>query len=289
MWLARQIASPDNPLTARAWVNRLWCQLFGRGIVANPNNLGKLGGGPSHPELLDYLAGRLTVANWSTKSVLREIVLSDTYQRSSESTSEARRLDPNNRWLSHQNRRRLPAELLRDNLLSVAGSLDMTMFGPSMPAYVPPYATANKPSNIPKSGPLDGARRRSVYIEVRRNFHDPFLLTFDFPDRGKSIGRRPVTNVPSQSLAMLNGPFVVGQAKVWGAVVADAPGDEAERIAGMFERAVGRLPNQAEATALENLAGEFREAYRISKQPNGRLWQDIAHTLFNLDEFAVIE
>ena len=283
MWLAKQIADPTNPLTARVWVNRLWHHLFGRGIVATPNNFGKLGGTPSHPELLDYLASQLVASGWSTKAIIREIVLSNVYRRSSQTSEEAQRVDPNNRWLSHHNQRRLPAELIRDNILAVAGSLDRSMHGPSVAGFVPPYATANKPTNVPKSGPLDGHGRRSVYLRVRRNFYDQMLLKFDFPDRGKSVGQRSVTTVPSQALAMLNGPFVHQQAERWGKRIAAQQGSETERLARTFETATGRLPDESEAVELQELVSE------LSRSSGDRVWQDVAHVLFNLYEFSVVE
>ncbi|HCK70946.1 MAG TPA: hypothetical protein DHW38_05160, partial [Planctomycetaceae bacterium] len=124
MWLAEQITSEKNPLTARVWVNRLWQQLFGHGIVRTPNNFGKLGSAPTHPALLDYLARRLVESDWSMKTVIKEIVMSNAYQRSSEASPKSQENDPANKWLSHQNRRRLNAEQIRDGMLAAAGMLD---------------------------------------------------------------------------------------------------------------------------------------------------------------------
>jgi hypothetical protein len=290
LWLAAQVTSPDNPLVARVWVNRLWHHLFGRGIVATPNNFGKLGQPPSHPELLDYLAARLVEENWSTKSLIREIVHSQTYQRASESTGGmASEQDPENRLLARQNRQRLTAEQLRDAMLYVAGVLDPAMHGPSVDCYVPPYATANKASNIPQSGPLDGDNRRSIYLKVRRLFYDPFLLTFDFPDRGKSIGRRSVTIVPSQSLAMLNSPLVHELANDWARLLVDRGAIDTEEgrqgtLDHVWQKAIGRPMTASERVTMQQLTQEL-----TTDRASREVWKDIVHVVFNHPEFMWIE
>ena len=290
LWLAARVISPDNPLVARVWVNRLWHHLFGRGIVATPNNFGKLGLPPSHPELLDYLAARLIEEAWSTKAIIGEIVRSRAYQRASDATGMALDEDPENRLLARQNRRRLTAEQLRDAMLYVAGVLDPTMRGPSVDCYVPPYATANKASNIPKSGPLDGDNRRSIYLKVRRLFYDPFLLTFDFPDRGKSIGRRPVTIVPSQSLAMLNSPLVHELADDWARLLVaggaiDSPQDTQRRLDEVWQKALGRPIHANEQATMQRLLEEVATSDRASRE----VWKDIVHVVFNHPEFMWID
>ena len=266
LYLAERIADPDNPLTARVWVNRLWHHLFGRGIHSTPNDFGASNDAPSHLQLLDYLATQLIGARWSTKAVIREIVLSDAYQRTSAGASDA---DPDNRWFGHQSRRRLDAEAIRDAILKTCGTLDPTVHGPSIQPWVPPYATANKAANVPKSGPIDGAGRRSIYIRVRRNFPDPFLRIFDFPDPGLSTGKRAVTNVPSQALAMMNSPFIHDQADKWGAGASD---NGANSIA-MFRTALGRHPSAQECEVLAKL---------------GSL-EDVAHVILNMAEFRYVD
>ena len=266
LYLAEQIASPHNPLTARVWVNRLWHHLFGRGLHLTPNDLGRNGHRPTHPRLLDYLAWRLIERDWSTKAVIREIALSDVYQRASATPGEA---DPENLWLSHQNGRRLQAEAIRDAILQSSGSLDRAMSGPSVQPWVPPYATANKPGNVPKSGPVDGRGRRSVYLCVRRNFPDPFLKIFDFPDPGASTGRRELTSPPSQALAMMNSPFVHHQAARWAA----AARREGTGMGRMFRTALGRWPTDAELGDLERLASS----------------EDVAHVILNMFEFRYVD
>jgi len=269
MWLAEQITSEKNPLTARVWVNRLWQQLFGHGIVRTPNNFGKLGSAPTHPALLDYLARRLVESDWSMKTVIKEIVMSNAYQRSSEASPKSQENDPANKWLSHQNRRRLNAEQIRDGMLAAAGMLDARIGGESIPVFVPPYATANKTVHVPKSGPLDGNGRRSLYLKIRRNFYDPLLLVFDFPDRGKSVGKRLVTTTPAQALAMLNSEFVHHVSKSWGKSLANV--DDA------FLAAIGRLPTEKERE-------QFEPLFVLEDGP-----YHVAHLIFNHPDFLWIK
>lgn len=284
-WLAEQIVAETNPLTPRVYVNRLWHHLFGQGIVRTPSNFGKLGDRPSHPELLDYLARRLVSSGWSTKTMIREIVLSQAYQRSSvphaEPTGFLAEHDPGNRLLSHQNEKRLTAEQLRDAMLACADSLDATMYGPSVDCYVPPYATANKPGNVPVSGPVDGANRRSVYIKVRRNFFDPFLLAFDFPDRGRSVGRRAVTSVPGQALAMLNSPLVNEIAADWGGKLAEQDGSIEDRIRGVWMTLLAREPSKTEVDEMRHMVASLES----SGQSKSQVWKSVVHVAFNHAEF----
>ena len=288
LWLAHQIADAKNPLTSRVWANRLWHHLFGRGIVATPNNFGKLGSAPTNLKLLDFLAGELVKHQWSTKKLVRQIVLSKTYRRSSEVNRELLQADPENKYFAFHSKRRLTAEQLRDSMLFVSGSLDETMFGPSVDVYTPPYATGNKPSNVPAPGPLDGNNRRSVYIKVRRNFFDPFLQTFDFPNPGKSIGKRSITVVPTQSLAMLNSPLVHELAADWGARTAKESQNNSPKLSTrmmiqrMWRHAIGRTPTEREFVAVESLLGQDIENEKLR-------WKQVAHLLFNHPEFMWID
>ena len=210
---AEHVADPANPLTARVAVNRLWQALFGRGLVRTVDNMGKMGDPPTHPELLDFLAARFVEDGWSTKKTLRRLALSRAYRMSSAASEAAREKDPENALLSHMPLRRLRAEPIRDALLAVSGRLDDKMYGPSVDIY---YAYAKgKTKGDTAKGPVDGDGRRSVYQEIRRNTHNPFLEVFDLPKPATTRGLRDVTNVPAQSLTMLNSPFVIGQAEVW--------------------------------------------------------------------------
>ncbi len=212
--MAEAMTDPDNPLTARVMVNRLWHHVFGRGIVATVDNFGVQGSLPSHPRLLDYLAVRFVDQGWSVKGVLRELVLSRAFRRGTRAPDGLDEADPQNLLLSHYPVRRLEAEAIRDGILATSGELNATLFGPPVPIHLTPFM---KGRGRPKeSGPLDGEGRRSLYISVRRNFLSPMMLAFDKPIPFSTFGRRNTSNVPAQSLTMLNDPFVAAQAEAWG-------------------------------------------------------------------------
>ena len=160
LYLAECIASAGNPLTARVMVNRIWQHHFGQGIVKSVDNFGAMGDRPSNPELLDYLAARFVEEGWSVKAMHRLMMLSSAYRSQS--------LPP----------RRLEAEAIRDAILAIAGSLNSEMYGPSVPPHISRYQDGR---GKPDSGPLDGNGRRSIYVQVRRNFLTPLLLAFDYP------------------------------------------------------------------------------------------------------------
>lgn len=229
--LANDFLRADNPLTARVIVNRVWNHLFGSGLVRTPDNFGRMGQKPSHPELLDYLAAEFRENGWSIKGLIRQIVLSETWRRDSEPGAEAIAMDPDDVYLSHYPVRRLEAEAIRDALLAVSGQLDVdAMYGP----------------------PVQGsAQRRSVYVRVKRNDLDPFLTQFDAPVPASTKGKRDDTNVPGQSLTLLNDPFVLNAADKWARTIernGNVVNDDA-RIVGMFTQALGRVPS---ADELEN-------------------------------------
>lgn len=288
--LANAVASTENPLTTRVVVNRLWHHLFGRGLVASVDNFGVLGERPSHPELLDHLARTFAQQGWSIKQMLRTIALSSTYRMSSQMNAAAEQADPDNRLLHRANVRRLTSESIRDSILHVAGNLDTKMYGPSVPIYLTPFMEGRgRPG---ESGPLDGNRRRSVYIEVRRNFLAPMMLTFDTPSPFNAIGRRNVSNVPSQALMLLNHPFVVQQAEIWAQKILAASGDDDERLIALFQQAYARDPRPEEL----QLSREFLESQRrqlvasgsTPEQSESDAWRDLCHVLFNAKEFYYV-
>jgi hypothetical protein len=265
--LAEQVTDPAvSPLTYRTFANRLWHHLFGRGLVPSPDNLGALGEPPSHPELLDWLASRLVTE--TPKQVIRRVVLSATYRQSSREEPAAERADPGNALLHRQNLRRLEAEAVRDSLLMVSCRLDRTPFGPPVPVHVTPHQDGR---GKPASGPLDGAGRRTVYVSVRRNFLSPFLLAFDAPNPFGPVGRRTVSNVPAQSLALLNDEFVHQQTAKWAEAVKGLPA--AERLDRLYLAAFARRPTPAERAACERFlaAGDLA---------------GLAHALANVKEFV---
>ena len=221
--LAQDFLRSDNPFTARVLVNRVWHHLFGAGLVRTVDNFGRLGEKPSHPALLDHLAARFVEEGWDIKKLIREMVMSRAWQRSSSPGSRAREKDPDNRLLSHFTLSRLDAEAIRDSLISASGSLDEKMFGNT----------------------VDGkSRRRSVYVRTQRNRLDPFLQTFNAPVPLGGKGRRDETNVPAQSLTMLNSGWVMDLAEQWSAKV---QGDTMEaKVTHAYEVAFSRKPESGE-------------------------------------------
>ena len=288
--LAEAVAAPDNPLTARVAVNRVWRYLFGYGIVRTVDNFGRLGDPPSHPALLDHLAAGFVDDGWSMKRLVRRLVLSRAYRMSSQASARAAEVDPSNRLLQHANLRRLDAEAIRDAMLSISGRFDPTMYGPSVPVHY--AARRGLTQGDPNNGPVDGDGRRSIYQEIRRNAHNPFLEVFDLPKPATTRGQRDTTNVPAQSLALLNSPFVIGQAAEWGQRLAEGEATSVDgRVTHMFAKALARPPSEAErarvADYLSAVAAE-REVAPSLLLYDAAVWQDVAHSLFNLKEFIFI-
>lgn len=289
--LARRITDPSNPFLARVMVNRVWHHLFGRGIVATPDDFGVLGQRPTHPELLDWLAAFFQdEAQWSVKRLIRLLVTSRTYQMSSKpSNAQGERSDPENIWLHRMPIRRLEGEIIRDAILSVAGTLDDSMMGPSVPVYLNEFMDGR--GRPEKSGPLNGDGRRSIYLEVRRNFLSPMMRTFDAPVPFSTAGRRTVSNVPAQSLILMNDSFVTDQAKAWAqSAAADRDIPRAERVERLYLTAFARPPTSDELDgALEFLDRQtgLLDTSRASGDDSGA-WADLCHVLFNVKEFVFV-
>jgi hypothetical protein len=229
--LASWIVDPDNPLTTRVIVNRVWQYHFGRGLVATSSDFGKLGEQPSHPELLDWLARRFVQDSWSFKKLHKLILTSATYRQSATTPASdaAKTKDPENRWLSRMNVRRLEAEQIRDALLSASGELDFNTGGPAVDQAKP---------------------RRTVYTKVMRNTRDPLLDVFDTPEGFASTGQRNVTTTPSQALLMMNGPYLLQRARAMAARLNSSkfPNDE-ELVTAAYRLAFGREPDSNERRA----------------------------------------
>lgn len=248
--LAEWVASPENPLTARVYANRIWQHLFGSGLVRTVDNFGVRGETPSHPELLDYLAERLIEHGWSTKALIREIVLSRTYQLSSHLTAEQRAADPDNRLLTHQNHRRLDAEAIRDTILFVSGDLDLTQ-----------HEQTVRPGTKSEYGYEFKNNYRSVYIPVFRNRLHELLAVFDFPDPNLSVGRRNTSTLSTQALYLMNNPFVIQQAEqIAKRLNNEYPTDQSARIDALFRVMLGRLPHQTEKTNAERFLNQTNTA-----------------------------
>ena len=288
--LAEKIVDPSNPLTARVYVNRIWHHLFGRGIVASVDNFGVLGQRPTHPELLDYLATYFMEHGWSTKALIKFLMESESYQLSSAPEEpETERADPANLLLHRMPVLRLEGEAIRDSLLAVAGNLDATMYGPPVQAYVDPFE-ANRRS--PASGPLDGNRRRTIYLEVRRNNLLPMVAAFDMPVPDTTIGNRTVSNLPAQALIMMNDPFVVNEARVWSErILSSEPPDFDAVTRQMFQTALSRDPRADEHQALAAFVDSQARLYEIPAEEawkDPRVLADLCHTVFMLKEFIYI-
>ena len=263
--LARAIASPDNPLTARVLVNRVWAHHFGQGLVRTPSDFGLRSEPPSHPELLDYLASRFVAEGWSIKKLHRWILLSSTYQQSSEDRPEARAKDPENLLLWRMNRRRMDLEAMRDSLLFVAGQLDQSMGGPAVNIVTAPFS-----------------KRRSVYGQIERQNLPAFFRTFDFATPDSHSPQRFTTTVPQQALFLMNSPFVIELA---GALVKrpeiESAVEPAERIQRMYALLFGRAPTNEEAAL-----GEQFVASGDNIETN---WQRYAQALIVSNEFVFID
>ncbi|MES2791115.1 MAG: DUF1553 domain-containing protein, partial [Planctomycetota bacterium] len=237
--LAEDLLRDSNPLTRRVVVNRLWHHVFGRGLVPTPDNFGRLGQEPTHPELLDFLATEFKTGGWSFKTAIRLMVTSKTWQLNSHPSAKASQADPDNRLLSHAHVRRLEAESIRDSLLTVSGTLNQELFG----------------------APVDGnSSRRSVYVRVQRTALDPFLRAFDFPEPFSTTGRRDVTNVPAQSLTIMNDPRVAALAAAWASQVRSNPQLTSDdlRMQSMFISAFGRPAQAAEIGQLKTYLAETK-------------------------------
>ncbi len=281
--LAQQINDTENPLTSRVIVNRIWHYLIGRGIVPTTDDFGVLGQRPTHPELLDHLAMRFDQEGRSIKRMIRTIVLSRTYQMSSQTDPGAVAADPNNLLWHHRSPKRLEGEAIRDALLSLSGRLDESQFGQPIPIHLTSFMDGRgRPG---KSGPLDGAGRRSIYISVRRNFLSPFMMTFDSPTPFSTMGRRNVSNVPAQALILMNDPLVVDLASAWAKRAIENQETAQARIAWMYQTAFARLPSAKEQAIAEVYLTSTTQDEKVDDH---QLWTDFAHALINTKEFIFL-
>lgn len=272
--LAEWIAGRTNPLTARVLANRLWQWLFGLGLVRTPDNFGRTGTTPSHPQLLDYLAARSLERDWSIKSVLREMVLSQTYQLSSQSSEAGTQRDPENIWLGRMHRRRLDAESLLDAMLTVNGSLRGELGGPTIRT-----GTAND------YGYQHGGERRAVYWPVLRNSLPQIFELFDFANPSMVTGKRDVSNTAPQALFLMNNPWVLQQAERAAThFLQKKQLDDAQRLEHVFLAAVGRPPESVEAQAIL----EFLTVSNQDKMTQKLRWTQVIHALFGSIDFRYL-
>ena len=212
------------------------------------------------------------------------MVLSSTYQMASQAKAQADEVDPDNKWLHKMPVRRLEAEAIRDAVLAVSGRLDRTLYGPSVPPHLTPFMVGRGRPAV--SGPLDGKGRRSVYLAVRRNFLNPMFLAFDYPTPFSTMGRRSVSNVPAQALTMMNNPFLLQQAELWGKKMFGEEGlTPRQRVEKMYAAALGRPASDRES---EQALAFLETQSAVYGRNDARPWTDLAHVLFNLKEFIFI-
>ncbi|HZW32865.1 MAG TPA: DUF1553 domain-containing protein, partial [Isosphaeraceae bacterium] len=282
--LADWLAAPANPLTARVMVNRVWLHLFGRGLVATPDNFGAAGQPPSHPELLDNLAVDFMAGGWSIKELIRRIVLSRAYGLDSAHDPRNFEADPDNALVWHMSKRRLEAEAVRDALLSVAGRL----------APEPPVGSAVARTGeglalfLRVAGLDDSDPHRSVYLPVIRDQVLESLALFDFADPSLVTGERAATTGPAQALYFLNGPFVIRQAEALAGRVRAVEGDDARRVDQAYRLALARSPTAGERGRALAFLREF--ATRSEAPDPGRgAWSAFCQALLAGAEFRYLD
>lgn len=262
--LANWIASKENPLTARTFVNRMWFQFFGEGLSINLDDLGSQGEWPKHPDLLDWLAIEFMENNWDIKHLIKTIVMSDTYQQSSRATPALLKTDPNNRLLARQSHYRIEAEFIRDTALSISGLLNPELGGRISKPYQPAgyYRHLNFPRRTYKHDTDHNQYRRGVYMHWQRTFLHPMLRAFDAPSRDECSVKRPRSNTPVQSLVLLNDPTFVESARVFAEkVLKNAEGLDAQ-LNQAFETCLSRKPKAAELAVLKKLYQDELVAYK---------------------------
>ncbi len=273
--LAEKIASSENPLTARVFVNRVWGHLIGSHLVATPSDFGLQGSRPTHPELLDWLADDFVRHGWSVKRLVRLIVTTRTYQQSSQYRESAAAIDPENKLLWRANRKHLSIEAIRDSMLAVAGQLDRRLDGRAEMFWGDDYT-----------------HRRAVYGFINRFNLDPTLRAFDFPAPLQTQPGRGESIVAPQALFTMNSPFVIDQAKaITMTGEFSACGTDEERINHLFVRILGRTPASNERVRALKLV-EFQDRFKKAERP-GRLiespWPLIAQAMLMSNEFQYVD
>jgi hypothetical protein len=277
---AQWLASHENPLTARVMVNRIWQQHFGEGLVRTPNNFGKMGERPTHPELLDWLATEFIQKGWSIKAMHRLIMNSDTYRMASADIPANAAIDPENRYLWRMPRRRLEGEAIRDSIFAAAGNLDRTVGGPAIHPYIDPalFQSSSKRTWTGRPDSDPSTWRRSVYVFAKRSIPLPMLDVFDKPDSVGSCARRNRSTIAPQALILMNNALVLMEAaKFAGRLRKEAGSDPAEQVDLAFQIALSRNPTPRELSQSTAFLRTGEHALT-----------DFAQVMFNLNEFAFI-
>jgi hypothetical protein len=292
--LADWITRGEHPLTSRVIVNRVWLWHFGEGLVRTPDNFGRLGEAPTHPELLDWLAGWFVEHGWSIKALHRLLLTSSAYQMTTAYDAEAATRDPDNRLWWRFNRRRLDAEELRDAILATSGRLDLAPGGSLLVTknreYVAGTASVNPTSYA--------SRRRSIYLPVVRSALYDVFQAFDFPDPSVLMGRRDRTTVAPQALFMLNSTLVLEESRVWAERLLKDQAEESDaadsaRLNALYRAALGRPAKDEERVR----AGEFLSASEWRWREHGvdapearlRAWGGLCRTIWGSNEFVFVD
>lgn len=313
--LAAWVTSPSHPLTARVYVNRVWQQLFGRGIVSTPNDFGYSGSRPTHPQLLDWLAAEFVERGWSTKQLIRLLVTSAAYQRASsvpaaqltaKSAQQQQAVDMDNRLLWRQSPRRLDAESLRDAMLAVSGALLPMDRGPARWPAIPEFVRASNPATLDDNGRLQGWYTtgpeesnwvRSVFLVQKRTIAIPFLQPFDLPDSTRSCARRDVTIVAPQASTLMNSDFALAISREFAGRVLPSDSRTSSReglgqtIHEAFRRALSREPEAAEADAAAEFLDQQLQQYQDQQlaDPLFEATVDLCRALINSNEFNYVD
>lgn len=288
--LAEAMLNEENPLTSRVMVNRIWHHLFGRGIVETVDNFGLQGKLPSHPKLLDHLAIKFQKDGWSIKKIIKYILISEAFKRSTKIDEATSAKDPNNIYLASFPIRRLESEAIRDGILVASGDFNPVVYGPPVPTYLTKFMQGR--GRPEKSGPLNGDGRRSIYQEVRRNFLEPLMTTFDRPIPFTTFGKRDVTNVPSQSLILMNDPFVIEQAEIMAKeLLKQNYTSFNQSIEWIYMRTFSRNPSDEELANASKFIKQIEDMKTMDNNgPKNELeiWKEYCHSIFNLKEFLYL-
>jgi hypothetical protein len=304
--LAHWLTSKENPLTARVFVNRVWKLFFGAGLSRKLDDHGAQGDWPSHPKLLDWLAGQFVDSGWNVKQTIKLIVMSATYRQSSALRADLVDVDPDNRWLARQGRFRLDAEMVRDGALKVSGLLTEQVGGPSVKPYQPRgyWAYLNFPPREWQNGTGNQLYRRSLYTHWQRQYLHPAMLAFDAPGREECACDRPRSNTPLQSLVLMNDPEFVESARALAELTLTKGGASTnDRLDWAFRRVVSRRPVDGERAILSKLLDRHAAQYATDSKavdqllaigehpvPHGveraslAAWTSVCRTLLNLHE-----
>jgi hypothetical protein len=282
MELAQWLTRPENPLTARVFVNRMWYWLFGEGIVRTPDNFGRMGEKPTHPELLDYLAQQFIKNGWSVKKMQKTILLSSAYQMSSLTTDATVAKDMDNSLLSRFPRRRLSVEELRDSMLWLDGSIDLTMGGTMQNGF----GTDGENSNDRLSIRPDDVKRRTVYLPLRRANLPGLLNLFDFGDATSSASKRPSTTIAPQALFLMNSDFIVERAR--NLAKQSSAGSDSDRMKSLYLKILGREPSASEVDSGLSYLNQFQQKF-TGKRTADDAWFSYTRILLASNEYIYLD